>query len=109
MAALFLGLIGIWQSPLLAEEQAPFIPGFNERLNQALGYEGGVQVYMDADGNVGTLIDPPGGERRFTVQPPQSPWMNLGPPLQLHNSPFKQPSIVAPGPSSAPDFPQKAR
>ncbi|HEU4685689.1 MAG TPA: hypothetical protein VFS39_14370, partial [Nitrospira sp.] len=56
-------------------------------MNEALGSEGGVQVYKDAEGNVGTLIDPPGGERSFTVQPPQSPSINVGPPLQLHHVP----------------------
>jgi hypothetical protein len=86
----------------------PAQPGFNERLNQALGSEGGVQVYQDAAGNVGTVIDPPGGKRRFTVQPPQSSSMNLGPPLQLSPPPRTgPPSTPAPRPSE--DFPQQAR
>lgn len=95
--------------------EAPVIavPGFNERLNRALGSEGGVQVYQDSDGNVGTLIDPPGGERRFTVQPPPSPSMNLGPPLQLHQAPVPLPPFSVPPPLPCPppaaQFPQKAR
>ncbi|MBD0316318.1 MAG: hypothetical protein ICV75_06475 [Nitrospiraceae bacterium] len=87
----------------------PRIPGFNERLNQALGSEGGVQVYQDGAGNVGTIIDPPGGERRFSVQPPPSPSMNLGPPLQLSPPPVLAPPTTTPAPPSAQDFPQKAR
>src|SRR5215216_977210 len=74
-----------------ADDVPPALPGFNERFNQALGSEGGVQVYMDQEGMVGTLVDPPGGERTFMVQPPQSPSINLGPPLQLHNPPRQLP------------------
>jgi hypothetical protein len=41
-----------WASMLLAsEEQHPQVPGVNERLNRALGSEGGVQVYKDPAGN----------------------------------------------------------
>jgi hypothetical protein len=99
-----------WASMLLAAEEPPSqVPGFNERLNQALGSEGGVQVYKDPAGNVGTILDPPGGERRITVQPPQSPSMNLGPPLQLHNPPSQLPPTMPPTHPPAPDFPQKAR
>lgn len=99
-----------WASMLLAAEEPPSqVPGFNERLNQALGSEGGVQVYKDPAGNVGTILDPPGGERRVTVQPPQSPSMNLGPPLQLHNQPLQLPQAVPPTHPSSPSFPQKAR
>jgi hypothetical protein len=107
----FLVIRGLaWPSLLLAaEEQPPQIPGFSERLNQALGSEGGVQVYKDPEGNVGTIFDPPGGERRVTVQPPQSPSMNLGPFLQLHNPPFQLPPAVSPAHPSSPDLPQKAR
>lgn len=94
---------------LAAEEPPSQVPGFNERLNQALGSEGGVQVYKDPAGNVGTILDPPGGERRITVQPPQSPSMNLGPPLQLHNQPLQLPQAMPPTHPPAPDFPQKAR
>ena len=104
-------IVGVaWPSMLLAAEEPPSqVPGFNERLNQALGSEGGVQVYKDPAGNVGTILDPPGGERRITVQPPQSPSMNLGPPLQLHNQPLQLPQPVPPAHPSTPSFPQKAR
>ena len=107
----FLAIVGLsWASMLLAAEEPPSqVPGFNERLNQALGSEGGVQVYKDPAGNVGTILDPPGGERRITVQPPQSPSMNLGPPLQLHNQPLQLPQAVTPTLPSSPSFPQKAR
>lgn len=87
----------------MADEPPAPVPGFNERLNQALGEEGGVQVYQDSAGNVGTVIDPPGGERRFTVQPPQSPSLNLGPPLQLPPAPFKRPPALTPTHPPAPD------
>ena len=107
----FLVIIGVsWASVLIAaEEPPPQVPVFNERLNQALGSEGGVQVYKDPAGNVGTILDPPGGERRITVQPPQSPSMNLGPPLQLHNQPLKLPQAVPPAHPPTPSFPLKAR
>jgi hypothetical protein len=107
----FLVIFGVtWPSMLLAAEEPPSqVPGFNERLNQALGSEGGVQVYKDPAGNVGTILDIPGGERRVTVQPPQSPSMNLGPPLQLHNQPLQLPQTVPPAHPPAPSFPQKAR
>jgi hypothetical protein len=82
--------------------------GVNERLNEALRPEGGVQVYQDANGNVGTVLDLPGGERQLTVQPPQSPSINLGPPLQLHQRPFLAQPSVNPAPPPAPEFPQKA-
>ena len=108
---IFLAIVGLsWTSMLLAAEEPPSqVPGFNERLDQALGSEGGVQVYKDPAGNVGTILDPPGGERRITVQPPQSSSMNLGPPLQLHNQPPQLPQAVTPTLPSSPSFPQKAR
>ena len=107
----FLVIFGVtWPSMLLAAEEPPSqVLGFNERLNQALGSEGGVQVYKDPAGNVGTILDIPGGERRVTVQPPQSPSMNLGPPLQLHNQPLQLPQTVPPAHPPTPSFPQKAR
>jgi hypothetical protein len=43
------------------------------------------------------------------VQPPQSPSMNLGPPLQLNNPLFHVPQAVVPAKPPTPDFPQKAR
>jgi hypothetical protein len=108
---IFLALVVLaWPSMLLAsEEQPPRAPNGNERLKQALGSEGGAQVYKDQEGNVTSILDPPGGERRITVQPPQSQSMNLGPPLQLHNIPFQLPLAVTPAHPSPPDFPQKAR
>jgi len=108
---ILLAIVGMsWANMLLAAEEPPSqVPGFNERLNQALGSEGGVQVYKDPVGNVGTILDPPGGERRITVQPPQSPSMNLGPPLQLHNQPLQLPQAVPPVHPPSPSFPQKAR
>lgn len=109
--AVFLAILGAACPTMLlaVEEQPPQVPGFNERLNEALGSEGGVQVYRDPEGNVGTILDPPGGERRVTVQPPQSPSMNLGPPLQLNNPPLQLPPAVPPVHPSSQDFPQKAR
>ena len=103
--ALFLTLIGsLCPSSLLASEEQPLQePGVNKRLNQALDTEGGVQVYKDPKGNVGTIIDMPGGERRATVQPPQSPSMNLGPPLQLDNPLLQLPPAA---PSVSPHSPE---
>ena len=107
----FLVIFGVsWPSMLLAAEEPPSqVPGFNERLNQALGSEGGVQVYKDPAGNVGTILDIPGGERRVTVQPPQSSSINLGPPLQLHTQPLQLPQAAPPAHPPTPIFPQKAR
>jgi hypothetical protein len=109
--AVFLAIVGVaWPRTLLAcEELPPQAPGVNERLNQALGSEGGAQVYMDPEGNVVTILNPPGGEPRVTVQPPQNPSMNLGPPLQLQNPPFHVPQAGVPAEPPTPDFPQKAR
>ena len=106
-----LAIVGAaWPSTLLALEEQPVQePDFNERLNQALGSEGGAQVYKDPEGNVESILDLPGGDRRGTVQPPQSPSMNLGPPLQLDNPPFHVPQAVVPAKPPAHDFPQKAR
>jgi hypothetical protein len=108
---LLVAIFGLaWTVGLYASDPEPIqTPGFNERLNDFLGSEGGVQVYVDPEGNVGTLIDPPGGARRFTVQPPQSPSINLGPPLQLENPGLHVPPASAPLQPPLPDFPQKAR
>jgi hypothetical protein len=110
IALLLAILVGTaWAGMSLASEEQPLQqPGVNERLNQVLGIEGGVQVYMDLKGNVGTIIDPPGGERRITVQPPQSQSRNLGPPLQLNNQPLQSPQAVTPAGPPSPEFPQKA-
>ncbi len=85
-------------------------PNARERLNQVLGPEGGIQVYKDQHGNVESTINLPDGERIMTVQPPQSPGFNVGPPLQLNNQTLQfppQPPVPAQPP--APDFPQRAR
>lgn len=111
MIVVFFAIVGAACPSMLlaAEEQPSQMPGFKERLNQALGSEGGAHVYKDHEGNVESVLDPPGGERRVTVQPPSNPSMNLGPPLQLNNPPFQIPQTVVPGKPSVPDFPQKAR
>jgi hypothetical protein len=111
MAVFLAAIVGVvWPSmPLACEKQPPHALGVSERLTQALGSEGGAQVYKDPEGNVESVLDPPGGERRVTVQPPPSPSMNLGPPLQLHNLPFQLPPAVIPAHPPSPDFPQKAR
>jgi hypothetical protein len=108
---IFLVIVGpAWPTMCLAlEKQPPQAANAHERLDQALDSEGGAQVYKDHEGNVTTILNPPGGERRVTVQPPESPSMNLGPPLQLHKIPFQLPLTVAPDHPSPLDFPQKAR
>ena len=108
---IFIAFVGMaCPSMLLALEQSPpQTPDVNERLTRALDVEGGVQVYKDAKGNVKTTLHLPGNERRITVQPPQSPSMNLGPPLQLNSPPFQLPENVTSVSPSSPDFPQKAR
>lgn len=108
---IILAILGTsWPNMLLApEEQSIQAPGSNQRLQQVLGSEGGAHVYKDPEGNVESVLDPPGGERRATVQPPPSPSMNLGPPLQLHNAPFYVPQAVTPAGPPTQDFPQKAR
>jgi hypothetical protein len=79
-------------APAFAEESDPVErPGFNPILDQALKGEGGVQVYVDKDGNIGTVIEAGPGHRTFSVQPPLSQSRNLGPPLQLHNKPLSLP------------------
>ena len=93
----------------VAEEPAQQ-PSAKERLNQVLGQEGGIHVYKDDQWNVESTIVLPNGERIIKVQPPPSPSMNLGPPLQLHNQTFQLPSPTpAPTHPSAPEFPQRAR
>lgn len=107
---ILLAMVMIWPSMLPAsEEQPPQVPSVRERVRNALGSEGGASLYKDFEGNVETMLDPPGGERRVTVQPPQSPSMNLGLPLQRHNAPFYVPHVVVPAGPPVPDFPRKAR
>jgi hypothetical protein len=51
IAAILIMLGGSGAAPATgSEEPMPAVPGFNERLNQALGAEGGVQVYQDSAG-----------------------------------------------------------
>lgn len=93
----------------IAEESSPQ-PSAKERLNQVLGPEGGIHVYKDDQWNVESTTVLPNGERIIKVQPPPSPSMNLGPPLQLHNQTFQlPPPPPAPAQPPAPEFPQKAR
>ncbi|SRR6185437_3795830 len=112
IAACLIIIIGaVWPSPLLAAAEEPSQqPSAQERLNQVLSSEGGIQVYKDDQGNVESTINLPNGERIIKVQPPQSPSMNLGPPLQLHNQTLQLPS-PPPTPTHlpAPEFPQRAR
>jgi hypothetical protein len=83
---MMVGGIFLLCAPAYALEAEPTVPpGFNPMLDQALKGEGGVQVYMDREGNVGTVTDTGTGHRTFSVQPPQSPSINLGPPVQLRN------------------------
>ena len=106
---IMVGGILLLYAPAFAGEAEPTVsPGFNPMLDQALKGEGGVQVYMDREGNVGTVTDMGTGHRTFSVQPPQSPSINLGPPLQLHHNSLSfplNPPQPAPGdrpPVSAP-------
>ncbi|MBX3331233.1 MAG: hypothetical protein KF722_12570 [Nitrospira sp.] len=101
----------VWPSLLLAAvEESSQQPSAKERLNQVLGPEGGIQVYKDHQGNVESTINLPNGERIIKVQPPPSPGLNLGPPLQLHNQTFQLPSSPpTPAQPPPPEFPQRAR
>lgn len=102
------GIFLLCASAYALETERTIPPGFNPILDQALKGEGGVQVYMDREGNIGTVTDMATGYRTFSVQPPQSPSINLGPPLQLHNNSLSFPPHTpqpAPGdrpPASAP-------
>ena len=97
--------------PLFAlEKELPQQPSAKERLQQVLDAEGGTTVYKDATGAVHSTTDLPTGERIIRVQPPQSPAMNLGPPLQLNNQTIQfPPPPSAPAQPPAPEFPQRAR
>jgi hypothetical protein len=94
--------------PAFAEDQREVL-GFNPVLNKALGGEEGVQVYMDREGNVGTVIDAGSGHRSFSVQPPQSQSMNLGPPLQLQNKFLALPRNASPTLPDGKSSPSAAR
>ncbi|MBK9306540.1 MAG: hypothetical protein IPM58_05490 [Nitrospira sp.] len=98
-------------NPILAlNEGSSQQPSAQERLQQVLDAEGGTTVYKDATGAVHSTTDLPTGERIITVQPPQSPGLNLGPPLQLNNQtlPFPPPPAI-PAQPPAPEYPQRAR
>jgi hypothetical protein len=111
IAACLIIIIGtVGPSMVFAAEEQPRQPSAKERLNQVLDTEGGTTVYKNHNGNVETVIELPNGERRTVVQPPQSPGLNLGPPLQLNNRTLTFPSPPPPpGQPPAPDFPQRAR
>jgi len=100
----------VWPGPLLAGGEKPSQqPSARERLNQVLDSEGGIEVYKDHRGNVESTINLPNGERRTIVQPPPSPGLNLGPPLQLNNQTLTFPPPPPPAQPPALEFPQKAR
>jgi hypothetical protein len=85
-------------------------PSAQERLQQVLDAEGGTTVYMDRTGNVHTSTDLPNGERTVIMQPPQSPAINLGPPLQLNSQIIQfPPPPPVPAHPPAPEFPQRAQ
>ena len=95
---------------LASNEEPSQQPSAHERLQQVLDAEGGTTVYKDATGTVHSTTDLPTGEQIITVQPPQSPGLNLGPPLQLNNQTIQlPPSPSAPAQLPAPEFPQRAR
>lgn len=93
----------------IGEEPTPQ-PSAKDRLQQILDAEGGTHVYMDAAGNVHSTTDLPNGDRIISVQPPQIPGLNLGPPLQLNNRTLEipQPPPV-PAQPPPPEYPQRAR
>jgi hypothetical protein len=112
LAGLIMILSGtVWPSLSFAVDGEPVQqPSAKERLQQVLDSEGGTTVYKDPAGNVHTSTDLPNGDRIITVQPPQSPGLNLGPPLQLNNQTLQlPPPSPAPAQPPAPEFPQKAR
>jgi hypothetical protein len=100
-----------WPNLLLASGEEPSQqPSAKDRLRQVLDAEGGTTVYMDSGGNVHTSTILPNGDQIMKVQPPQSPGLNLGPPLQLNNRTLQltpPPPVAAQPP--APEFPQRAR
>ncbi len=96
--------------PFALGEEPPQQPGAKDRLQQVLNAEGGTMVYMDAAGNVHSTTDLPNADRIVTVQPPQIPGLNLGPPLQLNNRSLQLPQAPpVPAQPPPPDFPQRAR
>lgn len=111
MFRLVVFLVTCWTSlPFALGEEPPQQPGAKDRLQQVLDAEGGTTVYMDAAGNVHSTTDLPNGDRIVTVQPPQIPGLNLGPPLQLNNRSLQLPQAPpVPAQPPPPDFPFRAR
>ena len=111
VCSIIIVIVTVWPSPLLAGgEEWSQQPSARERLNQVLDPGGGIQVYKDHYGNVENTINLPDGERIMTVQPPQSPGFNVGPPLQLNNQTLTfPPPPPPPAKPPAPEFPQRAR
>lgn len=104
-----IGLLGPC-SLLASDEWSSQQPSAKERLQQVLDAEGGTTVYKDPAGNVHTTTDLPNGDRIISVQLPQIPGLNLGPPLQLNNRTLQlPPSSPTPAQPPAPEFPQRAR
>lgn len=104
------GILLLCAQAYAVEAELKVPPGFNPILDQALKGEGGVQVYMDREGNIGTVTDMGTGHRTFSVQPPQSPSINLGPPLQLHNNSLSfPPHPPQPAPGDRPHASAPAR
>ena len=89
--ALVSGAALFWTAAFAVESERADPPGLNPILDQALKGEAGVQVYVDKEGNIGTVIDAGPGHRSFILQPPPSPSLNFGPPLQLHNKSLSLP------------------
>ncbi len=84
-----------------ADDRQPQPPVMNTVLDRALGDEGGVQIYMDQEGNVGTVIDLGHQQRKVYVNPPPSPSMTFGLPLQLSDpQPLVLPRKPTPSTSS---------
>lgn len=100
-----------WPSASMASEEEPMRqPSAKERLNHVLNDEGGTTVYMDAAGNVHSTTNLPNGDRIVTVQPPQRPGLNLGPPLQLNNRTLHlPPPPPVPAQPPPPEYPQRVR
>lgn len=103
-------ITGFPSLPFAMGEEPSQQPSAKDRLQQVLDAEGGTTVYKDAAGNVHSTTDLPNGDRIVTVQPPQIPGLNLGPPLQLNNRTLQLPQTrPVPAQPPPPDFPQRAR
>lgn len=103
-------ITGFPSLPFAMGEEPSQQPSAKDRLQQVLDAEGGTTVYKDATGNVHSTTDLPNGDRIVTVQPPQIPGLDLGPPLQLNSRPLQLPP--SPPASAQPpplEYPQRAR